>query len=65
MSEQKIVAFNQDYKCNICKTKLPPTFELDHIIPRWKQGSSNDYITNGQALCPNCHSLTVAHPSPK
>ena len=33
---------------------LPAEFELDHIIPLF-EGGADCYITNSQALCPNCH----------
>lgn len=52
---KKIVAYEQEYKCNTCKKMLPPSWECDHIIPLWKEGSSN-HRENLQALCAECHS---------
>lgn len=52
---KKEISFNQSYKCNICFSILPPTFQIDHIIP-WSL-SHDDSESNLQALCANCHSL--------
>lgn len=54
-SNKKIIAFKQDYKCFICKKILPPSFQVDHIIPH--SISLDDTEENLQALCPNCHSI--------
>lgn len=54
-SNKKIIAFKQDYKCFICKQILPPSFQVDHIIPH--SISLDDTEENLQALCPNCHSI--------
>ena len=48
-----MVAYVQDYKCNLCQSKLPSNWETDHIIPLF-EGGSNDR-ENLQALCNNCH----------
>lgn len=32
-SLKKTVAFEQDYKCNLCDCMLPPTYHIDHIKP--------------------------------
>jgi len=53
-SEQKRTAASQGWKCAHCSCMLPPEFELDHIIPLF-EGGPDDYETNSQALCPNCH----------
>lgn len=50
---KKLVAASQQWVCAICRTTLPPTYEVDHIV-RLEYGGSND-ISNLQALCPNCH----------
>lgn len=50
---KKIVAHSQDWKCKICKAKLPANYETDHITPLFKGG--NNELTNLQALCNNCH----------
>lgn len=47
------IAFNQDWKCNMCKSKLQPEFSIDHIIALRFQGSND--ASNLQALCANCH----------
>ncbi len=52
-STKKWVASNQKWKCNICSNTLDASYEIDHIIPLYKNGS-NDVI-NLQALCRNCH----------
>ena len=54
-SLKKIIASNQDWKCLKCKKSLPPSFQVDHIIPF--AISKDDTEGNLQALCPNCHSL--------
>lgn len=50
---KKIIASNQEWKCNICKKLLDYTFEVDHINELRHGGNNN--INNLQALCPNCH----------
>lgn len=50
---KKIVASNQQWKCNICRNLLNYTYEIDHIIPLYKGGTNNP--NNLQALCRNCH----------
>lgn len=65
----KKVAFGYDYKCALCRCTLPPTFQMDHIIPLWHpkwstltdrlgtrvaREKAND-LSNIQPLCPNCH----------
>jgi hypothetical protein len=37
---------------------LPPSFDLDHIIPLHRNGE--DTFDNIQALCPNCHRLKTS-----
>lgn len=53
-SEQKRSAAAQEWKCAMCGCMLPAEFELDHIIPLF-EGGKDCYLTNSQALCPNCH----------
>lgn len=53
-SDKKIIASNQEWKCNVCLKILPSTYQIDHIIPF--SISNNDNIINLQALCANCHS---------
>lgn len=48
------LAYKQNYVCAMCETLLPPQFDLDHIIPLHK-GGSNDWKTNLQCLCAQCH----------
>lgn len=50
---KKRVAYRQHYVCSGCKTLLPPTYEVDHIVPLFRGGSNHE--SNLQALCPNCH----------
>lgn len=50
---KKYVAANQKWKCNSCNNLLDASYEIDHIIPLYKNGTNN--INNLQALCRNCH----------
>ena len=52
---KKNIAYNQSYKCQICLSLLPPSFQIDHIIPFSISFDDND--NNLQALCANCHSV--------
>jgi hypothetical protein len=54
VSEQKIVAARQGWKCALCPVMLPASFELDHATPLWA-GGLNCHETNAQALCNSCH----------
>ena len=47
---QEITLIKQAYTCNMCKNKLDE-INFDHA----DGNSSNNLITNCQALCPNCH----------
>lgn len=60
MSERKIresvrknVAFKQEYKCAICNIMLPPSYQIDHIVPF--SLTSDNREQNLQALCATCH----------
>jgi len=50
---KKKVAYQQEYKCSICSCILPPTYQVDHILPH--AISKDDSRENLQALCPSCH----------
>ena len=50
---KKIVASGQHWRCNICKKILDASYEIDHILPQYKNGGND--ISNLQALCRNCH----------
>ena len=52
-TKKKVVAFNQDWKCDSCQKKLPASFEVHHKTSL-QSGGSND-INNLVALCRNCH----------
>jgi hypothetical protein len=52
---KKEVSYKQSYKCKSCSLLLPPTFQIDHIIP-WSL-CHDDSEENLQALCANCHSI--------
>ena len=54
VSEQKIVAAAQQWRCASCDLLLPAAYELDHVVPLWK-GGKDCHETNAAALCPNCH----------
>jgi|694.fasta_scaffold07294_8 hypothetical protein len=51
--EKKYVSSTQDWKCGYCKKSLPPSYQIDHIIPF--SICHNDEIDNLMALCPTCH----------
>ncbi len=51
----------QDGKCNACKEELSiKNFEVDHIIPRSKNGA--DTYENFQLLCPSCNKIKGNRP---
>jgi hypothetical protein len=52
-SIKKQVAYKQEYKCSDCLRLLPPSYQIDHIIPHSISG--DDTIDNLTALCPTCH----------
>jgi hypothetical protein len=52
---KKEISYKQSYKCKSCSLLLPPTFQIDHIIP-WSL-CNDDSEENLQALCANCHSI--------
>ena len=54
-TKKKIIASNQNWRCNHCKNVLNFTYEIDHIIPLYKGG--NNELYNLQALCRNCHGI--------
>ena len=54
-STKKEISYRQSYKCLSCCQLLPPSFQIDHIIP-WSL-SHDDSEENLQALCANCHSV--------
>ena len=54
VSEQKVVAAAQQWRCASCNVLLPAAYELDHVVPLWK-GGEDCHETNAAALCPNCH----------
>lgn len=54
-SVKKQICYRQSYKCAKCSDLLPPSLQIDHIIPYCL--SQNNEEDNLQALCPNCHSL--------
>jgi hypothetical protein len=51
--EKKFVSSKQDWKCGSCKQTLPPSYQVDHIIPF--SISNSDDIDNLMSLCPTCH----------
>jgi 5-methylcytosine-specific restriction endonuclease McrA len=61
-TDRKNIKDRAGHKCQICgKTeeeliKLGKVLECDHIISISSCGS-NDWETNGQALCSDCHKL--------
>lgn len=53
-SNKKIIAHSQNWKCSDCLCILPPSYQIDHIIPYCI--SKDDSHSNLQALCATCHS---------
>ena len=54
-SRKKEIAYRQKYRCRMCFGLLPPSFQVDHIIPVALGGHNGNQ--NLQALCPTCHKL--------
>jgi 5-methylcytosine-specific restriction endonuclease McrA len=59
---KKTIAHRQRYHCAMCQQMLPPSYQIDHIIPLYVDvyGTRTEYLNsaaNLQALCPNCHSM--------
>ena len=52
-TKKKYVAAQQNWKCKKCHQTLPPSFEVNHIMPLWKGGDNG--LSNLEALCRNCH----------
>ena len=50
---KRIVAFKQSWTCNYCVRVLPPTYQIDHVVPLHHGGDNT--IDNLQALCVECH----------
>ena len=50
---KKLIAANQQWKCNKCQNLLDASYEVDHIVPLYKNGTN--HVNNLQALCRNCH----------
>lgn len=50
---KKTVAYSQEWRCKTCKVLLPPSYQIDHIVPH--SILQDDSIGNLQALCPTCH----------
>jgi 5-methylcytosine-specific restriction endonuclease McrA len=52
---KRVIAASQQWRCNICTQLLPACYEIDHIIPLFREGSNDS--NNLQALCRNCHGV--------
>ena len=50
---KKTVAYSQEWRCKTCEVLLPPSYQIDHIVPH--SILEDDSIDNLQALCPTCH----------
>lgn len=67
---KKTIAHRQRYHCANCQQMLPPSYQVDHIIPLFVDvyGTRTEYLNsaaNLQALCPNCHSIKTQADSMK
>lgn len=51
--DKKYVSSKQDWKCGYCNNLLPPSYQVDHIIPY--SITKDDDIDNLMSLCPTCH----------
>ena len=53
--KQRMLCYHsQGGRCNDCKLPLPKVFDVDHIVPKWAGGGSEQ--ANLQALDKACHS---------
>jgi len=52
-TQKKYIAAAQVWRCNYCKNMLDASYEIDHIVPLYKNGTND--VNNLQALCRNCH----------
>jgi predicted HNH restriction endonuclease len=50
---KKIVGAKYEWKCAGCKSLLDEGYQVDHIIPLFKNGTND--IDNLQPLCGTCH----------
>ena len=50
---KKTVGYRQKWTCAACDCLLPPSYEVDHIVPLALGGGHG--LTNLQALCKPCH----------
>lgn len=57
-TDREIIAWSQKWKCNVCKKRLPPRFDVDHIQPLSQKGP--DIRQNMQAICGTCHQRKTA-----
>jgi hypothetical protein len=70
-SEQRgLIKKRAEYKCEKCNItqeileETGQTLECDHILPIYC-GGLNDWVVNGQALCPVCHKSKTSEDSKK
>lgn len=54
--EKRIVAARQRWECGHCGTLLTASFEVDHVLAL-HLGGPDDYQTNAEALCKDCHAV--------
>lgn len=52
-AEKKRIAAAGEWSCAMCKSLLPASFQIDHVIPLADGGA--DDASNMHALCANCH----------
>ncbi len=53
VSQKKIVAADQRWRCDACDCLLPAAYEVDHITPLWNGGTDDRH--NLVAKCGSCH----------
>ena len=51
--ERRYVLARAAFKCEACGDCLDATYDIDHIVPRWKGG--RDHVSNYQVLHAKCH----------
>ena len=56
--QRNCIAYQQEWKCAMCRNLLPPSFQIDHLVAL--QNGGLDHQSNLQCLCANCHAFKTA-----